>query len=92
MSAQERQYHYLRAELAELNKLLTETPETAVIDRMSLEYRKSQVEAWRIIRRRPGGRRPPISPSTASLWWIGGEFTPTLPVPPWTHLPRLSRP
>ena len=44
MSPQERQYHYLRAELAKLNNLLSTTPESAVIDRMSLEYRRSQVE------------------------------------------------
>ena len=45
MSAREREYYYLRAELAELDKLLSMTPESAVIDRMSLEYRRSQVEA-----------------------------------------------
>ena len=45
MSTQERQYQFLRADLAELNNLLSMTPESAVIDRMSLEYRKSQVEA-----------------------------------------------
>ena len=45
MSARERDYHYLRAELAELSNLLSMTPESAVIDRMSLEYRRSQVEA-----------------------------------------------
>ena len=45
MTAREREYHHLRAELAELNKLLSMTPESAVIDRMSLEYRRSQVQA-----------------------------------------------
>lgn len=45
MSAREREYNYLRAELAELDNLLSMTPKSAVIDRMSLEYRKSQVEA-----------------------------------------------
>ena len=44
MSVQERQYQYLRAELAELDKLLAMTPESAAIDRMGLEYRRSQVE------------------------------------------------
>ena len=66
MSAQERQYHYLRAELAELNKLLTETPETAVIDRMSLEYRKSQVEEE--LEDHPA---PPRWPATAHLAFNG---------------------
>ena len=45
MSARERDYHFLRAELAELDKLLSMTPESAVIDRMSLKYRRSQVQA-----------------------------------------------
>ena len=45
MSARERGYHHFLAELAELDKLLAITPESAVIDRLSLEYRKSQVEA-----------------------------------------------
>ncbi len=45
MSAQERRYHYLRGELADLDKLLSTIPESAVLDRMSLEYRKSQVQA-----------------------------------------------
>ena len=44
MSISERQDHFLRAELAELDKLLSMTPESAVIDRMSLEYRRSQVQ------------------------------------------------
>ena len=41
MSMQE--YEYLRAELAELDELLAMTPEGAVIDRMSLESRRSEV-------------------------------------------------
>ncbi len=45
MSSRERDYHFLRAELAELDKLLFMTPESAVIDRMSLKYRRSQVQA-----------------------------------------------
>ena len=44
MSISERQDQFLRAELAELDKLLSMTPESAVIDRMSLEYRRSQVQ------------------------------------------------
>ena len=38
-----REYHHLRAQLDELDKLLAMTPESAVINRMSLEYRRSQV-------------------------------------------------
>ena len=45
MSTRERDYYYLRSELAELNSLLSMTPESAVIDRTSLEYRKEQVHA-----------------------------------------------
>ena len=45
MSALERRYHHLWSELAELENLLSITPESAVIDRKSLEYRRSQVEA-----------------------------------------------
>ena len=44
MSTRERDYHHLRSELAELNNLLSMTPESAVIDRMSLEYRKEQAQ------------------------------------------------
>ena len=44
MSAREREYHRLRADLDELDTLLSMTPESAVIDRISLEYRRSQVE------------------------------------------------
>ena len=44
MNTREREYYYLNAELAELDNLLSMTPESAVIDRISLEYRKSQVE------------------------------------------------
>lgn len=66
MSAQERQYHSLRAELAELNSLLSVTPESAVIDRMSLEYRKSQVEAD--LQASPP---PPRWPATAHLAFNG---------------------
>ena len=66
MSAQERQYHYLRAELAELNNLLSMTPETAVLDRISLEYRKSQVEEE--LQSNPP---PPRWPATARLAFNG---------------------
>ena len=44
MSTRERDYHFLHAELAELNNLLAMTPASAVIDRMSLEARKAQVQ------------------------------------------------
>lgn len=44
MSAKERRYQFLRADLAEINNLLSMTPESALIDRMSLEHRRSQVE------------------------------------------------
>ena len=40
----EREYQFLRADLGELDQLLSMMPESAVIDRMSLEYRRSQVE------------------------------------------------
>lgn len=43
MSAHERAYQHLRAQLAELDSLLSITPVSAVIDRSSLEYRKSQI-------------------------------------------------
>ena len=43
MSARERDYRFLRAELGELDYLLSITPGSAVIDRMSLEGRRSQV-------------------------------------------------
>ena len=38
-----REYEWLRGDLAALNELLAMTPEEAVIDRMSLESRRSQV-------------------------------------------------
>ena len=66
MSAQEQQYHYLRAELAELDKLLSMTAESAVIDRMSLEYRRSQVEA-----ELEANPPPPRWPATAHLAFNG---------------------
>ncbi len=69
MSARERDYHFLRAELAELDRLLSMTPESAVIDRMSLKYRRSQVQAeLEPVRRRLSGRPVPISPSRAGRW------------------------
>ncbi len=43
MSARERDYRFLRAELGELDYLLSITPESAVVDRMSLQARRSQV-------------------------------------------------
>lgn len=39
-----RDFQFLHAELGELNQLLSMMPESAVIDRMSLEYRRAQVE------------------------------------------------
>ena len=66
MSAQERQYHFLRSELAELDKLLSATPESAVIDRMSLEYRRSQVQGDL-----DACVRPPRWPVTAHLAFNG---------------------
>ena len=45
MSTLERRYNHLWSELTELDNLLSLTPESAVIDRRSLEYRRSQVEA-----------------------------------------------
>ena len=66
MSVQERQYHHLQAELVELENLLSMTPESAVIDRASLEYRKSQVKAE--IEAHP----PPVRwPATAHLTFNG---------------------
>ena len=44
MTIGEREYEHLRAELVHLEDLLSSTPDSAVIDRNSLEYRKSQVE------------------------------------------------
>lgn len=43
------EYQYLKAELAELNKLLAQTPATDVIDRMSLLARKEEVESALVI-------------------------------------------
>ena len=45
MSTLERKYQFLRAELGELDRLLSITPESDAIDRTSLEYRRSQIEA-----------------------------------------------
>ena len=66
MSAQERQYEFLRADLAELNNLLSMMPESAVVDRMSLEYRRSQVEA-----ELEAFQPPPRWPATAHLAFNG---------------------
>ena len=66
MSSQERQYHYLRAELAKLNDILAMTPESAAIDRMSLEYRKAQVEE-----ELEANPPPPRWPATAHLAFNG---------------------
>ena len=44
MSIREREYHRLHAELAELDRLIAATPEAAVINRTTLEYRRSQVQ------------------------------------------------
>ena len=66
MSAKQRQYQHMRAELAELDKLLSMTPESAVIDRMSLEYRRSQVEA-----ELEANPPPPRWPASAHLAFNG---------------------
>ena len=44
MSAIENRYNFLLSDLAELNRLISMTPESAVIDRKTLEYRRSQVQ------------------------------------------------
>ena len=44
MSSRKREHDRLHAELAELDRLITAIPEEAVINRATLEYRKSQVE------------------------------------------------
>ena len=61
-----RQYEWLRAELASLNELLATTPEEAVIDRMSLEYRKADVEA-----ELAASQPPDRWPATARLTFNG---------------------
>ena len=66
MSIRERQYHELRAELAALEDLLSMTPEAAVIDRMSLEYRKAQVQE-----ELEANPPPPHWPATAHLTFNG---------------------
>ena len=66
MSVLERKYQFLRAELAELDKLLSMTPESAVIDRKSLEYRRSQVEA-----ELEGNPPPSRWPASARLFFNG---------------------
>ena len=66
MSALERKYQFLHSELAELDKLLSMTPESAVIDRKSLEYRRSQVEA-----ELEGNPPPPRWPASARLFFNG---------------------
>ena len=66
MSSQERQYQYLLAELAKLTDLLSMTPESAAIDRVSLEYRKSQVEE-----ELEANPPPPRWPATAHLAFNG---------------------
>ena len=45
MSVRERNDQFLRSELAELDYLLSITPESATLDRMSLEHRRRQAEA-----------------------------------------------
>ena len=45
MSVIEDRYNFLLSDLAELNRLIDMTPESAVIDRKGLEYRRSQVQA-----------------------------------------------
>lgn len=66
MSIREREYHRLHSELAELDRLIAETPEDAVINRATLEYRKSQVEEE--IRANPA---PPRWPAHAHLTFNG---------------------
>ena len=66
MSTRERDYHFLHAELAELNNLLAMTPESAVIDRMSLEARKAQVQE-----ELDATPSPPRWPASASLTFSG---------------------
>ena len=66
MSVREREYHQLRAELAELDNLLSITAESAVIDRMSLERRRLRVEEE--LKANPP---PPRWPATANLAFNG---------------------
>ena len=66
MSTAEREYHRLLSELAELDNLLSITPEYAVIDRTSLEHRKSQVE-----QELEDNPRPPRWPASAHLSFNG---------------------
>ena len=66
MSIQEREYHRLHAELAELDRLIAATPEEAVINRATLEYRRSQVDEE--IRANPA---PPRWPAHVHLTFNG---------------------
>ena len=66
MSAGERQYHFLRADLAKLDRLLSMTPASEVIDRMGLEYRRSQVQA-----ELEANPPPPRWPASAHLSFNG---------------------
>ena len=66
MSIGEHEYHRLHAELAELALLIAATPEEAVINRATLEYRRSQVEDE--IRANPA---PPRWPAHAYLTFNG---------------------
>ena len=45
MSIKEKQYHYLQAELADLDRLLASTPASAAISRATLESRRAEVKA-----------------------------------------------
>ena len=66
MSTLERRYQFLRTELAELDQLLSMTPESEVIDRRSLEYRRSQVQA-----ELEANPPPPRWPVSAQLFFNG---------------------
>ena len=66
MSAIEDRYNFLLSDLAQLNRLIDMTPESAVIDRKSLEYRRSQVQA-----ELDGFPVPPHWPASAHLSFNG---------------------
>ena len=66
MSAIEDRYNFLLSDLAQLNRLIDMTPESAVIDRKSLEYRRSQVQG-----ELDGFPVPPRWPASAHLSFNG---------------------
>ena len=66
MSMRKRNHDFLRANVAELDRLLAATPESAVITRKSLEYRRSHLEA------QLNASPPPARwPATAALTFSG---------------------